>query len=60
MLEAIGRFLTHCLNISVLENTVTLTFTSNLFLNVKFHSAKGNVVNLRKFTSWRLFVTMSV
>ena len=34
MLEAIGRFLTHCLNIAVLENTVTLTFASNLFVNI--------------------------
>ena len=38
----------YCLNIAFLENTVTLPFTSNLFVKVKFHSAWANVPNLRE------------
>ena len=42
------------INIAFLEKyCYTVSFTSNLFVNVKFHSAQGNVPNLRQLAPRR-------
>ena len=43
------------------QETVSLSFTSNLFVNVlKFHSALGNVPNLRKLAPRQLLVNVYI